>query len=104
MTDYTEWFLEEAKSKLWISGAIKKKGALRSQLGIKEGEKIPKSLLRRISKAKVGTKISFRGKSITVTAKLKKRAVLAMSLGKMHTSETEESNLVEWFKRLKEIG
>jgi len=72
----------EAK-KFWIKGAIGKKGALRSQLGIKEGETIPKSLLQRIVKAETGTKISFRGKSITVTTQLKRRALLAIKLGKM---------------------
>lgn len=68
-----------AEAKKWIQKAGIKKGALRSQLGIKEGETIPKSLLRRIVKAEIGTKI----KGITVTAQLKKRASLALSLGKM---------------------
>ena len=62
--------------------AVKKKGALRSQLGIKEGEKIPASLLSKIKNAEVGTKISYNGKSITVTAQLKKRAVLAVTFKK----------------------
>ncbi|TET74752.1 MAG: hypothetical protein E3J43_09405 [Candidatus Heimdallarchaeota archaeon] len=68
----------EAK-KFWIKAAIGKKGALRSQLGIKKGETIPKSLLRKIVKAEIGTKVN----GITVTAQLKKRASLALSLGKM---------------------
>jgi len=72
-----------AEAKKWIQKAGIKKGALRSQLGIKEGETIPKSFLRKIVKAEIGTKISFKGKSITVTAQLKKRASLALSLGKM---------------------
>lgn len=81
------WFTEtvefqEAK-KLWIAGAIKKKGALRSQLGVKEGKTIPKSLLRRIVGAKTGTKISYGGKTFTVTTQLKRRALLALRLGKM---------------------
>lgn len=72
-----EW--SEAKKKLWIAKAIGKKGALRSQLGIKEGETIPKSLLQKIAKAEIGTKVG----SITVTAQLKKRVLLAIKLGKM---------------------
>ena len=72
-----------SEAKFWIKKAIGKKGALRSQLGIKEGEIIPKSLLQRIVKAEIGTKISFKGKSITVTTQLKRRALLAIKLGKM---------------------
>jgi len=72
----------EAKKKLWIQQAIKKKGALRSALGVKEDEKIPKSVLTQIANAEVGTKISYKGKSITVTGLLKKRASLALTLGK----------------------
>jgi len=76
-----EWFMEAKK--LWIAGAIKKKGALRAQLGIKEGETIPPSILQRIVKAETGTSISFRGKSIKVTTQLKRRALLAIKLRKM---------------------
>jgi len=83
-----DWFIkspkfEEAK-KLWIAGAIKKKGALRSQLGIKEGETIPTSILQQIVKTETGKTVSFKGKSITVTTQLKRRALLALRLGKMH--------------------
>jgi len=73
---------EEAAG-LWIAGAIKKKGALRAQLGIKEGEKIPKSFLVAVKNAEIGSTVSFRGKKIKVTAQLKKRAVLALTLGKV---------------------
>lgn len=79
--DIIRW--AEAKPKFWIKKAIGKPGALRKQLGIKDGEKIPKSILNKIAKAEIGTKVSFRKKSITVTAQLKKRAVLALKLGKM---------------------
>jgi len=67
----------------WISGAIKHKGALRTQLGIKEDEVIPKSVLQQIIDTETGKTISFRGKKITVTTQLKRRAILAMRLGKM---------------------
>jgi len=77
-----EWYFQEAK-KLWIAGAIKRKGALRAQLGIKEGETIPKSLLQRIVNAETGTTISYGGKTIKVTTQLKRRALLAIRLGKM---------------------
>jgi hypothetical protein len=52
----------------WIQGAIKKPGALRASLGVKEGEKIPKAKLA--AAAKKG-------------GKLGQRARLAITLGKM---------------------
>ncbi len=52
----------------WIQGAIKKPGALREQLGVKKGEKIPKAKLA--AAAKKG-------------GKLGQRARLAITLGKM---------------------
>lgn len=76
-------YYEAKRKKFWIAGAIKRKGALRAQLGIKEGETIPKSILQRIVNAETGTSISFRGKSIKVTTQLKRRAQLALRLGKM---------------------
>ena len=54
-------------AKNWIQGAIKKPGALRKQLGVKKGEKIPKAKLNKA--AKHGTPLE------------KKRAVLAKTLG-----------------------
>ncbi len=53
----------------WIQGAIKKPGALREQLGVKKGEKIPKAKLA--AAAKKG-------------GKLGQRARLAITLSKMH--------------------
>lgn len=83
-----DWVLEETlgveeAKKFWIAGAIKKKGALRKQLGIKEGEKIPKSILTKIANTEVGKTVKFRGKTIKVTAKLKRRVLLALKLMKM---------------------
>ena len=75
------WY--EARQRLWIAGAIKKPGALRAQLGIKEDEKIPESLLQAIVNAETGDTITFRGKKITVTTQLKRRALLALRLAKM---------------------
>ncbi len=54
--------------KNWIKGAIKKKGALRQQLGVKKGEKIPASKLAKAAKSK---------------GKLGQRARLAQTLAKM---------------------
>lgn len=59
-----------AKGK-WIQGAIKHPGALHSQLGVPQGQKIPQSTLR--AAAKKG-------------GKLAKRANLALTLGKMRGS------------------
>ena len=57
-----------AKKKNWIKGAIKKPGALREQLGVKKGKKIPKKKLAEAAKK---------------GGKLGKRARLAETLGKM---------------------
>jgi len=56
------------KKKNFIKEAIKKPGALRKQLGVKEGEKIPKGKLA-IKKSD--------------TSKTKKRKILAKTLGKL---------------------
>lgn len=53
----------------WISGAIKKPGALRKSLGVKKGEKIP---AKKLSKA-----------IYSENPTTKKRAVLAKTLSKM---------------------
>jgi len=54
-----------------------KKGALRRQLGIHEGRKIPMGLLDKIASTEIGRTVHYNGKSFTVTNLLKKRAVLA---------------------------
>jgi len=56
----------------WISKAIKKPGALRASLHVKEGEKIPASKLKKAEHSKNPT--------------TRKRAVLAETLKKMHKS------------------
>jgi hypothetical protein len=55
-------------AKNWISGAIKKPGALRKSLGVKKGEKIPAKQLRKAAKK---------------SGKIGQRARLAMTLRKM---------------------
>jgi hypothetical protein len=57
-----------AKDKKWIQKAIKKPGALREEMGIKKGEKIPKAKLKAAAKK---------------PGKMGQRARLAMTLGKM---------------------
>jgi len=54
--------------KKWIQSAIKKPGALRKQLGVKKGEKIPAGKLKEAAKK---------------PGKLGQRARLAMTLKKM---------------------
>lgn len=57
-------------AKKWISEAIKKPGALHKSLHVKKGEKIPESKLKKAEHSKNPT--------------LRKRAVLAETLKKMH--------------------
>lgn len=59
-----------AEKKKWIQEAIKKPGSLRKSLHVKEGEKIPESKLKKAEHSK--------------NPKMKKRAVLAETLKKMH--------------------
>lgn len=60
-----------AEGNKWIQGAIKHKGSLRKSLGVKKGEKIPASKLKKAEHSKNPT-----------TAK---RARLAETLKKMHS-------------------
>ena len=53
----------------WIAGAIKHKGALKKELGVKEGEKIPEKKLKKAAEEK---------------GKIGRRARLAMELEKFH--------------------
>jgi hypothetical protein len=57
------------EKKKWISGAIKKPGALHKQMGVPEGKKIPAGKLAKAAKA---------------GGKLGQRARLAETLKKMH--------------------
>lgn len=49
-TDFLQ-FAEGGSTDKWIAGAIKKPGALRAQLGVKKGEKIPAKKLAKAAKA-----------------------------------------------------
>lgn len=57
--------------KNWIAKAIKKPGALRKELGVKAGEKIPKSKLDKA--AKKGGKIGQRARLAKTLSKLRKK-------------------------------
>lgn len=58
-----------AKEK-WIQGAVKNKGALHKELGVPQGKKIPEEKIEKAEHSK--------------NPKLRKRAVLAETLKKMH--------------------
>ena len=57
-------------AKQWIQGAIKHPGALHKELGVAQGQKIPASKLNKAANSSNPT--------------LRKRAVLAKTLKKMH--------------------
>jgi hypothetical protein len=71
-------------AKKFIKKIALKKGALSRQLGIPEKDNIPITLLEKIKWAKIGTVVKNPTKSgkeeIKVTNKLKKRAVLALTM------------------------
>jgi uncharacterized protein with WD repeat len=60
-----------------------KKGALSRQLGIPEEDNIPMSLLNKLKKIEVGEEFEHKGKKMKMTAPLKKRITLAITLKKM---------------------
>ena len=57
-------------TKNWIAGAIKKPGALRKELGVKEGKTIPKKKLA--AAAKKPSKLGQRARLAETLSKLKK--------------------------------
>ena len=57
-------------TKNWIAGAIKKPGALRKELGVKEGKTIPKK--KRAAAAKKPGKLGQRARLAETLSKLKK--------------------------------
>ena len=66
-TDFTE-YAKGGEAKNWIAGAVKNPGALRSQLGVKEGQNIPAGKL---------------AKAASAPGKLGQRARLAQTLSKL---------------------
>ena len=59
-----------AKNKKWIQEAIKTPGALRKQMGVKKGEKIPAKALAKAAKAK--GKLGQRARLTQTLRKMKK--------------------------------
>jgi hypothetical protein len=59
------------KTRKWIQKAIKKPGALRRQLKVKKGQKIPISKLK--AAAKKGGKLGRRARLVLTLRKLRKR-------------------------------
>ena len=55
----------------WIAGAIKKPGALRKELGVKKGKKIPKAKLK--AAAKKGGKEGQRARLAETLGKMRKK-------------------------------
>lgn len=83
--------MRKRRRKLWIPRKKTdglKKGALSRQLGIPEEKNIPMTLLNKIARTKIGETISNPTKTgrrrIKVTNLLKKRAVLARTLKRLH--------------------
>lgn len=58
-------------AKKWIAGAIKHKGALRKELGVKKGKKIPAKKLAKA--AKKGGKLGKRARLAETLGKLRKK-------------------------------
>ena len=67
-TDFTQYAEGGMAGEKWIQKAIKKPGALRSELGVKEGKKIPAGKLAKAAKA---------------PGKMGQRARLAQTLSKL---------------------
>ena len=58
-----------------------KEGALKKQLGYKDDDRIPKTLLTKIKRAKVGTSMEVNGKNRKITNLLHKRVNFALNFG-----------------------
>ena len=69
-------YLEKIAKANWISGAIKKPGALHKELGIPEDKKIPKATLD--SAAKKGSKLGERARLVETLEGIHKKAEIKM--------------------------
>lgn len=67
----------------WIQKAVGKEGSLHKQMGVPEGEKIPKGHMSKVMNAEMGEKVMLGKKNVRVTGLLKKRVALAQTLKKM---------------------
>tara|TARA_R100001463_G_scaffold1643_2_gene7192 strand:- start:1329 stop:1559 length:231 start_codon:yes stop_codon:yes gene_type:complete len=59
-----------------------KKGALHTSLKVPQSYKFKRSELQRLNKTEVGSSFTFKGKTIKMTALVKKRITLAITLMK----------------------
>ena len=71
------------RKKYWIPRNMKK-GALHRQLHIPADKKIPLKDLNKVAKTPIGRKVRIGRRSMTVTHLLKKRAVCARNLRRLH--------------------
>ena len=69
----------------WIQKAIKKPGALRKQMGVKKGQKIPKEKLEKA--AEKGGKLGQRARLAETLEKLRPKKKTAASKAKKHFSK-----------------
>ena len=82
-SELKELIIEVLEEKDWIKGAIKKPGALRKQMGVKKGEKIPME--------KINKKI----------ATLKKKGEGEKKLTKPERTELARLNLAKTLRKMK---
>jgi hypothetical protein len=68
------------KIKKWIQSSRLKKGALSRQLGVPIAKNIPITVLNKVVKAKIGTRVLVPKGKVTVTRLMKRRAVMAKTL------------------------
>ena len=68
------------KKNKWVQKVKMKEGGLRDQLNVPKGRTIPPGVLNNIAEGNIGTHVQYRGKSVKITPKLKKRAVLARTM------------------------
>lgn len=61
-----------------------KEGALHEMMEVDKDEKLPKSAVNKLAKAKPGTKVAVKGKKISASPLAKKRAQFAKNASKWH--------------------
>tara|TARA_R110000787_G_scaffold244744_1_gene350604 strand:- start:62 stop:316 length:255 start_codon:yes stop_codon:yes gene_type:complete len=57
-----------------------KVGGLHKSLGVPADKDLPKGIMEKIKKMKVGDKVKVMGKEITITATIKRQATLGLNL------------------------
>jgi hypothetical protein len=94
---------KESKDEKWIQKTDMKKGSLHKKLGIPEGEKIPKSELKKI-KSELESKSKGDKKLSQSDLKLLKQVNLALTLGKMNENKNSlklsEDELIDMIEKI----